>query len=83
MLEIRFLLKGVQTCSILVPTVVRLNPHPCPIVILVDANAVHKDAGTFNVLLPSDVSCGYGSWWVMLNFALTCTFSAHYVDHVA
>ena len=48
MLEIRFLLKGVQTCSILVPTVVRLNPYPCPIVILVDANAVHKDAGTFS-----------------------------------
>ena len=75
-------------------------------------NAAHEDAGTFNVFLTSDVSCGYGDGWgdvnvlvnlhgflhttsitllglgmgmggVILNLVLTCTLSAHYVDHVA
>ena len=34
---------------------------------VVFANAAHKDAGTFNVYLTSDVSCGYGSGWGDVN----------------
>ena len=51
------------------------NVSPC---VLVFASAAHhKDAGTFNVFLTSDVSCGYGSGWgdvnVLVNLHAFCT----------